>query len=301
MTYREISQKIRKNKMMKFSKKRLLYALCFLLFSISFYQVYALNNTSQYNIVFSNKNYKNVQNVARIMEQIINDAKNKSVERRYSYTDLIRAVLEYTYNNSVHIVDDEHEIYASNREIILEKMYMASTGNIEERPHLSCGPRSYIMKFILNQFHIYSRLVQIYTDEREEPAGHRLLEVYNPDTKSWEAWDPDNGVVYVDRDTKRPLDILTIIFSDKNTVVPIGVSAEGWEKTETEHLKKGYFKSVLFEQDSGMKNTEIIVNSALFDMNKVFASGLTFEEWAKKYYAHPRIISLPLSVQKRIP
>jgi len=214
-----------------------------------------------------------------------------------SPTAIIWATMEYVHNNSLHLIDHEYRKYAFNIPYVLNKMYLASVGDINEKPHLSCGPRAYTMRAILNRFNIYSRLVQIYSDEYETHKSHRLLEVYNPDSQSWETWDPDFGVIYVDRENKKPVDILTLAFSDKNKFIPIGISSEGWKNTKTEHLKNNYFEAVLFEKDSniannGMINAVIIVNTSSFDMNKVFSSGLTFEEWTKKHYSYPRIMLL---------
>jgi hypothetical protein len=205
-------------------------------------------------------------------------------------TEIIRKTMAYVHNNSVHQIDNEHRNYAFNIPFILNKMYLASNGDIKERPHLSCGPRSHAMRAILNSFNIYSRLVQLYSDSHDTPLGHRLLEVFNPDRQLWETWDPDYGVTYVNYESKRPVDILTLVCSDKKKIIPVGLTGIGWKHTETEKLKNQYFKAVLFEQDRGMTNAVIVVNRLRFDMGKIFSSGLRFEEWARKNYGFPRII-----------
>jgi hypothetical protein len=124
--------------------------------------------------------------------------------------------------------------------------------------------------------------------------SHRVLEVFNPDSQNWETWDPDYGVTYIDRETNAPADIMSLVFSDKDKFVPVGLSAEGWEETKSTILKENYFKSVLFEQDRGMPNSLIIINQSTFDMTKTFEAGLTFREWARHYYSNPRIILLPM-------
>lgn len=274
------------------SKNKILYALFFSYLFISLYQINVLSRkASENDPVTSNVNSKNqvYMNMAdKIKDEIANSLQGSS----RSPTAIIKATMEYVHNNSLHLIDDEHKRYAFNIPYVLNKMYLASAGDIKEKPHLSCGPRSYAMRAVLSRFKIYSRLVQVYSDEYETHEGHRLLEVYNLDSQSWEVWDPDYGVTYVDRKTQKPVDILTLVFSDKNKFIPIGISNEGWKTTKTERLKNNYFKAVLFEKDSGMTNSVIIVNESLFDMDKVFSSGLTFEEWAKKYYAYPRIIIL---------
>jgi len=274
------------------SKNKILYALFFFYLFISLYQIDALSRkASESEPVTSNVNSKN-QVYMSTADKIKDEIANRLPGSSRSPTAIIRATMEYVHNNSLHLIDDEHKRYAFNIPYVLNKMYLASVGDIKEKPHLSCGPRAYAMRAILSRFNIYSRLVQVYSDEYETHNGHRLLEAYNPDSQSWEAWDPDYGVTYVDRETKKPVDVLTLVFSDKNNFIPIGISNEGWKTTKTEKLKNNYFKAVLFEKDSGMTNAVIIVNKSLFDMDKVFSSGFTFEEWAKKHYAYPRIILL---------
>ena len=201
--------------------------------------------------------------------------------------------MEFVHNNSLHLIDEEYRKYAFNVPFVINKLLLSSSGSENEKPHLSCGSRSYAMQAILNELGIFSRLVQIYSDEYENVRGHRLLEVFNPETQAWEACDPDFRVTFVDSFTGRSVDIITPIFGDKNNIIPRDGSIEGWRESKTEHLKKNYFKAVLFESNT-MINSIIVVNQSTFDLDKKFSDGLTFREWAIKHYKHPRFVFLPL-------
>lgn len=205
---------------------------------------------------------------------------------------LIQKTMEYIHNNSLHLIDDEHARDSLNIIKVLHKLDVASNGNVEEKPHLSCGPRSYVMRALLSRFGIYSRLIQIYSDDYETHEAHRLLEVYNSTTKSWETWDPDYGVTYLDKETRKSADIITMIKSDKSNFIPVGLGREGWVETKTERLKNNFFEAVLFEKNNGRKNPIIMVNEDVFDIEKKFSTGLSFQEYAKKHYANFRLIPL---------
>jgi hypothetical protein len=260
---------------------------------------------SLFRLVEENREYRKLLNKSQglALEQrqyLDNLDKSREIihDNRATPTEIIKRTMEFVHNNSLHLIDEEYHKYAFNVPLVINKLLLAYQGHHSEKPHLSCGPRSYAMKAILTELGISSRLVQIYSDEYENVRGHRLLEVFNPETQAWEAWDPDFRVTYVDRFTGSSIDIMTAIFGNKNNIIPRDGSIMGWRESKTEHLKKYYFKAVLFESDT-MINNIIVVNQSAFDLDKRFSDGLTFREWAIKHYQEPRFIILPYD--KEIP
>ena len=248
-----------------------------------------------------NKKYKkllnNSQRLALEKKQYLNNLdKSKEIidDDRATPTEIIRRTMEFVHNNSVHLIDEEHRKYAFDMPLVINKLLLAYQGHDSEKPHLSCGPRSYAMREILIRFGIISRLVQVFSDDYQQVKGHRLLEVFNPETESWEAWDPDFRVTFIDPDSKRRLDIMEIVFGDKEKVVPQDGAIMGWEETNTTHLRGHYFEAALFEGiNSGMANSIVIINRHEFNLGKTFSDGLTLKEWMFKHYLHPRFIILP--------
>ncbi|MBW2119894.1 MAG: hypothetical protein JRH09_18520 [Deltaproteobacteria bacterium] len=236
---------------------------------------------------------RNLNNIKDIIKA------NCSVE---STTDIIRKTMEFVHDNSLHLIDCEHRKYAFDISVdisvVVNKLLLEYNGQENKKPHLSCGPRSFVMREVLGCFGITSRLIQVYSDEYDNVQGHRILEVFNPQEKKWEIWDPDYRVTYVDRYTKKPVDIMALVFGDINRIVPKNGIVKGWEETATEHLRENYFKAFSLERfDQGIiegtMNTTIIVNRAKFNIDKIFSDGLTFEEWAVRHYQHPRLIAFP--------
>jgi len=225
----------------------------------------------------------------------IRDQIKLSFPENPSAADTIRASMTYVFSNSLHLVDEEHSSYFNKTDVFLTKLYKAGLGDEEEKPHLSCGLRAISMRSILNQFDIYSRLVQLYSDSYDSVKGHRVLEVYNPDSNEWEVWDPDYGVTYINVQNGKPVNIMEMVFGNKELINPVGVLGEGWKVTKTDEIRSNYLKALKFEPDSGPKASEFLINGTLFDLEKKFSDGLTFQEWANQYHSQnsARLLVLP--------
>jgi hypothetical protein len=231
----------------------------------------------------------------KILTQAQRTIRNKITTAQPAFLEITLETMRYVFSNSVHSADTPQSNHAFNTLEVLKTMQLSADGMISEKPHLTCGPRAYAMRAILLQFNIYSRLVQVFSDDFETPQSHRFLEVFNHEKNRWEVWDPDYGIRYVNKTSKEPVDILPLVFGDKNDIEPVGFSTRGWDETNTARLRDHYFESVLFEQDSdrpnvGMINSRILVNRSLFDIEKVVESGITFREWAGDHYKHPKFI-----------
>ncbi len=124
-----------------------------------------------------------------------------------SFLEVVDYTRKLVYENSIHKIDVEHDSYAFNKQIVTKKLWQSYNG--KEKPHLSCGPRSYAMKDLLSELKIKSRIVDVFQDE--ELNSHTFLEVYNSNTDKWHIQDPDFNVIYVNKNARRlsALDLLT--------------------------------------------------------------------------------------------
>lgn len=233
---------------------------------------------------------------SRNLNEIKNIIKeNCSVE---SPTEIIRHTMQFVHDNSVHLVDSERKKYSIDIPLVIKQLLLAYTGQQNKRPQLSCGSHSFVMREVLNRFGIKSRLIQIFSDEYGNVRGHRMLEVFNPQEKKWEIWDPYYRVTYVDQYSKKRMDIVTLVFGDLDRIVPKNGVVKGWARTGTEDLRESYFEAFSLERfDKGIiegtMNTTIIFNRTKFNINKIFSDGLTFQQWAVRHYQHPRFIVFP--------
>lgn len=113
-----------------------------------------------------------------------------------SMHDRISAIRNWVNTNSVHLIDDEHDSYAFHVPTAIKKLNEFNDGT-GSRPHLSCGPRAYAMKEILDAMGIESRIIDLFViRENGRPDSHTLIEVFNTETCKWELQDPDFNVAY---------------------------------------------------------------------------------------------------------
>jgi len=247
-------------------------------------QIETLNKLTQTSEIAEKDKQRYIANLDKVKNIIINTYNPET------FTDKVQLTMEFVHNNSLHLLDEEYYNYAFNTPIVINKLLLAQGGNINEKPHLSCGSRSYAMRDILIRFGINSRMVQVYSDDFNIVEAHRFLEVYNQGRNQWEVWDPDYNITYIDKHSTMPVDITTMVLEGLENIVPKQGEITGWNETSSNVLrKKNYLSMVRFES---MENSIIMINSKRFNLEKKYSDGLTFQDWANKNYVNPRFIVL---------
>ncbi len=138
------------------------------------------------------------------------------------------AVRRFVNEHSVHLIDAEHDQYAFNVARVIALMKDHLEGRFHP-PHLSCGPRAYLMKEIGDALGMRSRIIDIFEIASTSPLHvnpHTLLEVYDPVNDQWHMQDPDFNVQYVHRTTKAPLSASTALHIESDL---IGYETNGGE------------------------------------------------------------------------
>ena len=100
-----------------------------------------------------------------------------------------------------------------NLPIVLSKLNQYSKG-LGSKPHLSCGPRAYAMKEVLDSLNIKSRIVDLFglsSSEVSKVSPHTLIEVFEEDKQSWVLQDPDFNVAYTDKTSNNYLSVREIL------------------------------------------------------------------------------------------
>jgi hypothetical protein len=282
--------------------RRILLALAILnavMILVFLFQIWTLAlENDKYEAILSDSKEKRLQQQEYLadlekIKHIIDNTDN-------SFTAIVTNAMRFVHDNSLHRLDEEYGRYVdvklvSSLPVIVKKLLLAYHGDESQKPHIACGLRSYAMRAILQRARIFSRLVHVYTDDYEEIKGHRLLEVLNPDTGAWELWDPDLRVKYINRDSRKPVSVLGLLFGERDNIVPKNGPIEGWEETNTKYLKDHFFEAVRFEGIfHDIPGSVIIINRKRFDLHKVFSNGMRFGEYATKEYSNPRLISIPI-------
>jgi len=138
-------------------------------------------------------------------------------DRQYSSDlELTNNIRNWVNTNSVHLIDEEHDSYAFDVPQVTEKLWQRSAGEIRS-PHLSCGPRAYAMKEIVDAMGVQSRIIDIFAITDRVIRSHTLLEVFDRQQQLWIMQDPDFNVVYK-YDDHRILSALELVRSNKSEV-----------------------------------------------------------------------------------
>jgi hypothetical protein len=206
---------------------------------------------------------------------------------------LITSVQEFIYFNSVNGCDDEREEFKFSTELNVRKLLLAAISPENPKALLTCGPRARLMRDILLQYDVYSKLILLFSGDFNKIKGHQVIEVWNEQERIWEARDPHFNVVYADAGSLRAVTFDNLVFGDPEKVTPVNCNAKGWKETHTEHLKEHYFQAILYYSETSKNNAVILVNGDRMNVDKLFVeNGMTFVQWARKHYGRPRIITL---------
>lgn len=207
-----------------------------------------------------------------------------------SETERIDFIRNWVNQNSIHLIDKEHDEYAFKAPIVLTKLWQTYlTG--QAPPHLSCGPRAVAMQKILEELGIPARLVYIFSDNYDQVQSHTFLEVLNSATNRWEIQDPDFNIYYVDLRTQKRLATAELIWGDLDILVPQSSIVQGWEENNVVVLKQGYFEAMMYPAQQKNAKSVILINNNRFDPAKVFTDNgnIRFNTFAARFYKNPVI------------
>ena len=112
-------------------------------------------------------------------------------------SDLVKTTIirNWVNQNSTHLIDNEHDSYAFDLSKVVVRVW-GYRNSLYSRPHLSCGPRAYLMKEILDRLGFNSRIIDILEVNKGNPQSHTLLEYYDNELSKWIMQDPDFNVFY---------------------------------------------------------------------------------------------------------
>jgi hypothetical protein len=176
-----------------------------------------------------------------------------------SPTARIDFVRTYVYSHSVHKIDAEHDDYAFDTPRVLA-MLVAHQQDGAALPHLSCGPRAFAMREILEGLGISSRLVSVFSDDFDDFPSHTFLDVLNTETGRWEVQDPDRNVYYMD-DSGQRVGTLRLVLGDLSTVTPHSADASGWAATGMTRLRDHWFEALLFFGRNASEESVLVQNT----------------------------------------
>ncbi len=201
--------------------------------------------------------------------------------------------LDFITANSEHRIDGDHDRYAYDTPRVLHWMWAHQRGLSQGRPHLSCGPRAYALKALLDRLELTSRLVQVFSTRPASVGAHRFVEVLDPRDGTWSCWDPDHAVRYVQAGSGLPAGADAFVLLGPQHVVPERRGERGWEALQLAWLRDHDFAAVLFEavdRAIGMRDPVILVDPLRFDPGRAFDDGERFDAWARRMFGCCRFV-----------
>ena len=161
--------------------------------------------------------------------------------------DLIDSIRNYVNRHSIHEEkSEEFRLYAFNTPVVIQKL-VENFESGKSPPHLSCTPRAWAMRSILNDFGFKNRIIQLYFPGEDEMFSHTFLEVFNPETRLWEVHDPDINLIYVDSLGNRLSIFAMKTKSEKGEVFyPKRGNEKGWHLSYLKLSSPDNFKIIAF-------------------------------------------------------
>ena len=148
----------------------------------------------------------------------------------------------------------------------------------QEPVPMECSVRSGLMQEILASKGIKTRLVDVYSHQPDFQA-HTFLEVYNPNSQSWEISDPDINIYWLNEATKKRAGIKEIIRLGIEEFIPFSSPAHcGWEKihnTDTNppsELRAENYYSMARIRDP-VEGRIAVYNPQSFDLEQTYSTG----------------------------
>jgi hypothetical protein len=123
--------------------------------------------------------------------------------------------------NSQYKMDEEFYATWPDRMKLADAFIAGLEGKRKDKPHMECSTRSNILAALFEKEGYRTRNVVLYNPE-ESLNNHRLIEVLNPETKNWEAYDVTYDVYYKNKET-----------GERAGIAAIGANPEAYEPCNT--------------------------------------------------------------------
>lgn len=108
---------------------------------------------------------------------------------------------DFVRNNSQHKMDEEFYATWPDRMKLADAFIAGLEGKRKDNPHMECSTRSNLLAALHEKEGRRVRNVVMYSPA-ENLANHRIIEVLNPETMRWEAYDVTYDIYYRNKDTK---------------------------------------------------------------------------------------------------
>ena len=107
----------------------------------------------------------------------------------------------FVRDNSQYKMDEEFYAIWQDRMKVADAFLAGLEGKRADKPHMECSTRSNLLAALVEKEGYRTRNVVLYNPE-DKLNNHRIIEILNPETQKWEAYDVTYDVYYRNKDTK---------------------------------------------------------------------------------------------------
>lgn len=135
----------------------------------------------------------------------LSDLKNKN-----SFYEQVDYLSDFINSNSQHLQDAEFFATWENSSLIAKNFIDHLEGRRKTTPHMECSTRRGLLAAILkNNMGYKTRSVDLYgPSDNHSLASHAALDIWNPDTKKWETYDPEFNIFWINTKTRERISLL---------------------------------------------------------------------------------------------
>lgn len=202
------------------------------------------------------------------------------IDAIHGYTDALKGetfhetadrLHDFVRNNSQHNMSEEFYAAWPDRMKLADAFIAGLEGKRKEKPHMECSTRSNILAALHEKEGHRVRNVVMYSPA-EDLANHRIIEVLNPETMGWEAYDVTYDVYYRNKDTKARVSTAEV-GADPEKHEPCNTKGEcGWALVSDDAHKaaklKDYLKIVTVNDPEA--NLRLTLRAADIEANRVY-------------------------------
>lgn len=196
----------------------------------------------------------------------------------------------FVFCHSRNVVDAEHNSYAFNTPLLLNKM-LAHHYYGGPLPKASCGPRSQALAALLDYMGVKNRIIHVFSSHYPTLQSHTFNEVYYPDERRWALQDADYNLCFRPAGGGPRLSIEQVVMLPLMDVVPYTFNgrSDSWPLDpvyQGPHLQNFYGAALIPEG----KTQRAIINLSKFDVTKRlhgYGSYAPIQELLRRHYGDP--------------
>jgi len=190
------------------------------------------------------------QKIQTILAQI-------NIPENASFHDQIDRVRYYVFDTTDHNMNEEFYAIWRDQNRVAQEVINFSKGDRQTQVPLECSTRTGLMDAMIRALGYRTRVINVYEVKKDLP-GHVFVEILNPDTGKWEAYDPDYDISWRNKTGARVS--FAQAWEDPENHHPCGRNGVcGWDYKSDEnrnlHRIKKYKLISIIDRDAGQRYT----------------------------------------------